>query len=218
MLHISRITTIPVLAFLILLAACSNGQSTIAASGTQTPSSTSVPTTPPKSKPTSVPPITMAFCQQILTIAEANQIMNPSTPATTIRMTPHRLAVLVTMNMPNLWPSSSSLFFPTKEAHSPRLQARLRIYQAYRRPLNRSAALVTKHYLPLALLPPRTTKQITSMSSMEESYLCVATAWLEQYPTPPCSATSSRSRNSSSPASEISRSFLGHPDHIIPGV
>lgn len=39
-----------------------------------------------KSKPTSVPTITLAFCQKILTVSEANQIMHPATPATTIRI------------------------------------------------------------------------------------------------------------------------------------
>lgn len=48
--------------------------------------STAAPTTPPKLKPTALPKITMAFCQGILTLAEANQIMRPATPATTIRI------------------------------------------------------------------------------------------------------------------------------------
>ncbi len=39
-----------------------------------------------KSKPTSVPTITLAFCQKILTVSEANQIMHPTTAATTIRI------------------------------------------------------------------------------------------------------------------------------------
>lgn len=39
-----------------------------------------------KSKPTAVPKITVALCQQLLTVAEANQIMKPPTAATTIRI------------------------------------------------------------------------------------------------------------------------------------
>lgn len=41
-------------------------------------------TATPKPKPSSVPPVTTAYCQQLMTIAEANQIIQPANPATTI--------------------------------------------------------------------------------------------------------------------------------------
>ncbi len=41
-------------------------------------------TATPKAKPTGVPTITVPYCQSIMTVAEANQIMNPPTRATTI--------------------------------------------------------------------------------------------------------------------------------------
>ena len=47
---------------------------------------TAAPTATPKPKPTAVPKITVAFCQGIMTVAQANQIMNPPTSATTIRV------------------------------------------------------------------------------------------------------------------------------------
>ena len=46
----------------------------------------STATAAPKPKPTGVPQITAAYCQQLMTIAEANQIMHPATAATTIRV------------------------------------------------------------------------------------------------------------------------------------
>lgn len=39
-----------------------------------------------KPKPTAIPKITVAFCQNIMTVAQANTIMHPPTPATTIRV------------------------------------------------------------------------------------------------------------------------------------
>lgn len=77
------------LVFCIMLAtaACSTNGATAGGPGSGTPnaSTTSQPTAV-KSKPTSVPPITVAFCQRILTVAEANELMKPPTPATTIRV------------------------------------------------------------------------------------------------------------------------------------
>jgi hypothetical protein len=67
---------------LILLVACS-GTAT-AANGT--PALTTAPTATPKPKPTGVPKITAALCQQLMTVAEANQTMKPASPATTIRV------------------------------------------------------------------------------------------------------------------------------------
>lgn len=51
-----------------------------------TPTPTVPPTATPRPKPTKVPAITMAFCQQVMSVAQANQITNPPTAATTIRV------------------------------------------------------------------------------------------------------------------------------------
>jgi len=64
------------------LAACGASTGGTSTGGT----STTAPTTPPKSKPTALPTITTAYCQGILTLAEANQIMQPAAPATNIRI------------------------------------------------------------------------------------------------------------------------------------
>lgn len=39
---------------------------------------------PTKTKPTSLPTITVAYCQSLLSISESNQIMNPANPTTAI--------------------------------------------------------------------------------------------------------------------------------------
>lgn len=68
---------------LLVLAACS-GAST-GGTGNGTPTTTApTATATPKPKPAAVPPITEAYCQQLMTVAEANQIMEPTTPATQI--------------------------------------------------------------------------------------------------------------------------------------
>lgn len=82
------LTRIALLVGALSLAACSGGASTGTPSG-GAPSggaSSAAPTatSKPKSKPTAPPPITAAYCQSIMTLAEANQIMNPPIPATTI--------------------------------------------------------------------------------------------------------------------------------------
>lgn len=51
-----------------------------------TPTATVPPTATPRPKPTKAPPITVALCQQIMSVAQANQITHPSTAATTIRV------------------------------------------------------------------------------------------------------------------------------------
>lgn len=79
MSHIRRVVASALMmGVLILLAACS-GTAT-AANGTSSPTATAKP------KPTGVPKITAALCQQLMTVAEANQIMKPASPATTIRV------------------------------------------------------------------------------------------------------------------------------------
>jgi hypothetical protein len=40
----------------------------------------------PKATPTGVPTLSDAYCQGLMSVAEANQIMQPATPATTIRV------------------------------------------------------------------------------------------------------------------------------------
>jgi hypothetical protein len=68
----------------LFVAACSPG-GTSAASGT--PVGTSATTAQPtKPKPTALPQMTIAFCQSILTVSEANQIMKAPHTATAIRI------------------------------------------------------------------------------------------------------------------------------------
>lgn len=77
---------------LLALAACtgtstggtSNGNGNGNGNGTPSTSPTTAPTATAKPKPTGVPPITEAYCQQLMTVAEANSIMQPTTPATQI--------------------------------------------------------------------------------------------------------------------------------------
>lgn len=66
------------------MAACGGGAT--AGGPTGGGASTTPPTTIPKPKPSAVPKITVTFCQNIMTVAQANQIMHPPTPATTIRV------------------------------------------------------------------------------------------------------------------------------------
>jgi hypothetical protein len=64
---------------LLALAACT--ASTDGTTGGGTPTATTA-----KAKPTALPTITLTFCQHILSVAEANQLMQPATPAVTIRV------------------------------------------------------------------------------------------------------------------------------------
>ena len=66
------------------LAACASGTST--GGSTSGGTSSAAPTATPKPKPTTAPKVTLAFCQSVMTVAEANQIMNPPAPVTTIRV------------------------------------------------------------------------------------------------------------------------------------
>ncbi len=67
------------------LAACGSGPGGTSTGGTSSGgTSSAAPTATPKPRPTSPPLITAAYCQSIMTVAEANQIMNPPIPATTI--------------------------------------------------------------------------------------------------------------------------------------
>lgn len=67
------------------LAACGTGTGGTSTGGSSTSgTSSTAPTATPKPKPTTPPPITAAYCQSIMTVAQANQIMNPPTQATTI--------------------------------------------------------------------------------------------------------------------------------------
>lgn len=72
------------------LAACTaGGSSTTGTTSTNNQTHAASPTTAPTAvptvvKPNSVPLTDMAFCQHILSVAEANQFMNPPIPATTI--------------------------------------------------------------------------------------------------------------------------------------
>ncbi len=51
-----------------------------------TPTPTALPTATPRPKPTKAPAVTLAFCQQMLSVARANQVTNPPTAATSIRV------------------------------------------------------------------------------------------------------------------------------------
>jgi hypothetical protein len=85
----NTILRIGVIIATLTLAACASGPSTGQTTGgtpAATATATTAPTPTPKPKPTSLPPITQAFCQQLMSIAEANQIMNPSAPADTIKV------------------------------------------------------------------------------------------------------------------------------------
>jgi hypothetical protein len=64
------------LCVIMLLTACGSSSSG---------SRTSQPTIA-KSKPSALPKVTVAFCQNIMTVKQSNTIMNPTTPATTIRV------------------------------------------------------------------------------------------------------------------------------------
>jgi len=61
----------------------SGGTGSPAASATTAPMTTATPK--PKPKPTGAPAITMVECQTLMTLAEANQIISPPSPATTLQ-------------------------------------------------------------------------------------------------------------------------------------
>lgn len=77
----TRLVAIAAVVCMVALAACGGSPSNGPGGGNGGGS-----TTPPKAKPTALPTITQAFCQSILTVAEANQAMTPATPATTLRL------------------------------------------------------------------------------------------------------------------------------------
>jgi hypothetical protein len=82
----SRVLTVLVvgLCVVVLLAAC--GSSSSGNSGTSTSGPPTLQPTVAKSKPSALPKVTVAFCQNIMTVDQSNTIMNPTTPATTIRV------------------------------------------------------------------------------------------------------------------------------------
>lgn len=65
----------------LFVAACSATSTGNTSTPTKTPPTA---TTAPKPKPTVAPVVSEAYCQSIMTVTEANQIMNPPTPATMI--------------------------------------------------------------------------------------------------------------------------------------
>jgi hypothetical protein len=65
------------------LVACASGSPTGQTSG-GAPTSTATAQPTAKPAPTAPPQVTQLFCQSVMTVAEANQIMNPPTPATTL--------------------------------------------------------------------------------------------------------------------------------------
>jgi hypothetical protein len=74
-------------ATLIVLSACASSGSTTTNTGNNgTPSATATtaPTATTKPKPTSVPAVTVAYCQGLVSLADANNFMKPAAPATAI--------------------------------------------------------------------------------------------------------------------------------------
>lgn len=72
---------------MLALAACgasSTGQTTGGTPSANSPTATAQPTATPKPKPSSAPAATQQFCQSVMTVADANQIMNPPSPVITI--------------------------------------------------------------------------------------------------------------------------------------
>jgi hypothetical protein len=69
----------------LFVAACSPG-GTSAASGTPASGNTTATAAQPTAKPalTALPPITQALCQQLMTVDEANTIVQPPVPATSL--------------------------------------------------------------------------------------------------------------------------------------
>ncbi|MFI5274545.1 MAG: hypothetical protein ACHQ4H_16055 [Ktedonobacterales bacterium] len=75
-----------ILCVCLALAACTSGTTTTGlASPTAGKAPTAVPTVA-KAKPTSFPTINLAFCHHILSVAEANQFMQPAIPATMVEV------------------------------------------------------------------------------------------------------------------------------------
>ncbi len=66
------------------LAACGGTSTGQGGNGTPLPGASA--TTAAKAKPTGVPTLSVAYCQGLMTLAEANQIMQPATAANNIRV------------------------------------------------------------------------------------------------------------------------------------
>ena len=69
---------------LLCLTACGGTSSGQNQNGT--PPANATATTPPKAKPTGVPALTVAYCTGLMSLTEANQIMQPATAATSIQV------------------------------------------------------------------------------------------------------------------------------------
>jgi len=67
---------------ILALSACSLTTGSSTGGGTPTVGATATP----KAKPTGVPALTVPYCTQLMTVAEANTFMKPPTPATNIRV------------------------------------------------------------------------------------------------------------------------------------
>jgi hypothetical protein len=81
--HWSSSVAVALVAALAVLSACAaspNGQTSTTSTATATPAATATP----KPKPTSVPTTSVAYCQGLLSVAEANSIMKAVAPATNI--------------------------------------------------------------------------------------------------------------------------------------
>lgn len=77
-----------VLSGVLVLTACGAGTATTGTSGTPTaPSAKATATATVVAKPTSAPQLTRALCQGIMTLAQVNQIVDPSDPAVALVVT-----------------------------------------------------------------------------------------------------------------------------------
>lgn len=76
----ARVLTAGIICSALALAACGGAGGGASNGGGATATAT------PKPAPTGVPTLTVAKCEQLLSLAEANQIMNPSKPATMVEL------------------------------------------------------------------------------------------------------------------------------------
>jgi len=119
------------------LAACSANTAGQTSTGSHTTGGATATAQPQatKTRPTSLPTITVAYCQSLLSISESNQIMNPANPTTTIDASggdtggacsydyaPFKANLFISLesyNGPTPIPQQDIMTFLTKLTHSP---------------------------------------------------------------------------------------------------
>jgi hypothetical protein len=82
--RLHRALVLGLLAGVLALAACGSSSGPSTGSGNGTPTVAPTATATPKPKPSSIPPVTQEFCNHLMSLDEANQIMKPANPATKI--------------------------------------------------------------------------------------------------------------------------------------